>query len=85
MLAESQEAEVYGERLRIPSLLQLLALKLHALKHTRAQRFPEAFQDIEGLVRINQLDLRSEKIRQLFLKYGSLELYEKVIRACSGD
>lgn len=85
MLAESREVEMYGVRLRIPSLGHLLALKLHALKNTRAHRFLKDFQDVEGLVRINQLDLKSEKVRQLFLKYGNLELYEKVVRACSKD
>ncbi len=85
MLAESQEVEMYGVRLRIPSLTHLLALKLHALKHTRAHRFLKDFLDVEGLVRINRLDLQSERIRQLFLKYGNLELYEKVVRACSKD
>lgn len=84
MLAESRQVDIYGEQLRIPSLLHLLALKLHALKHTRAHRFLKDFQDVEGLVRINQLALQSENIRQMFLKYGTLELYEKVIRACSG-
>lgn len=85
MLAESREVDMYGEQLRIPSLQHLLALKLHALKHTRAHRFLKDFQDVEGLVRINQIDLRSETIRQLFLKYGNLELYEKVLRACSDN
>ncbi len=85
MLAASRQVEMYGVQLRIPSLLHLLALKLHALKHTRAHRFLKDFQDVEGLVRINQLDLQSQNIRQLFLKYGNLDLYEKVVRACSNE
>ncbi len=60
-----------------------MALKLHALKHTRPHRFLKDFQDLEGLVRINQLDLNSEKLRHLFLKYGTLELFEKLVCACS--
>jgi predicted nucleotidyltransferase len=83
MLAESQEVEMYGARLRIPSLEHLIALKLHALKHTRAHRFLKDFQDVEGLVLINRLELKSESIRQMFVKYGNLDLYEKVLRACS--
>ncbi len=83
MLAQSREVEIYGQLLRIPSLSHLLALKLHALKHTRAHRFLKDFQNVEGLVRMNQIDLHSEKVRQLFLKYGNLDLYEKVVRACS--
>ena len=62
-----------------------MALKLHALKHTRPQRFLKDFQDLEGLLVVNQLDPNSEKVRQLFLKYGTLELHEKVVRACSNE
>lgn len=83
MLADSRQVEMYGTPVRIPSLPHLLALKLHALKHTRPHRFLKDFQDVEGLVRINQLDLKSEKVRELFLKYGNLDLYEKVLHACS--
>lgn len=85
MLAQSRHVDLYGARLRIPSVAHLLALKLHTLKHTRGQRFLKDFLDVEGLVRLNRLDLRSEKVRELFLKYGNLELYEKVVRACSND
>ena len=31
----------------------------------------------------NHVNLHDEKWRQLFLKYGSLELYEKLLRAAS--
>ncbi|MGO8675338.1 MAG: nucleotidyltransferase [Limisphaerales bacterium] len=85
MLAASVEVNMYGARLRIPSLDHLVALKLHALKHTRAHRFLKDFQDVEGLVRTSHLDLQTESVRQLFLKYGNLELYEKFVRACSDD
>jgi predicted nucleotidyltransferase len=85
MLAASRQVEMYGARLRIPSLEHLIALKLHALQHTRPRRFLKDFQDVEGLVRINHLDLQSEKVRQMFLKYGNLDLYEKIVRACSDE
>jgi hypothetical protein len=35
MLDEAKEVEIYGERLLVPALNHLLALKLHALKHTQ--------------------------------------------------
>jgi hypothetical protein len=81
--AASREVELYGVRLRIPSLEHLLALKLHALKHGHAGRFLKDFLDVENLVRVNQLDLHSAALRELFLKYGDAELYGKVLRACS--
>ena len=69
----------------IPTLEHLLALKLHARKHTHAGRYLKDFLDVQNLVRINKIDLRSEKVRQMFLKYGTMELYEKISRACSAE
>jgi predicted nucleotidyltransferase len=85
MLAACREVEMFGASMRIPSLEHLIALKLHALKHTRAHRFLKDFQDVEGLVQVNHLDLQAINMRHLFLKYGNLELYEKVVRACAND
>jgi predicted nucleotidyltransferase len=82
MLGNAKEVEMFGEKLFIPSLEHLIALKLHALKHSHAGRFMKDFLDVENLVRANKVDLHSNSIRELFLKYGTLELYEKVSRAC---
>jgi len=49
------------------------------LKHSHLGRYLKDFLDVENLVRVNKVDLRSDKIRQLFVKYGTMELYEKVI------
>jgi hypothetical protein len=40
--------------------------------------------NFHGCSRANGVDVRSEKVRQLFQKYGTLELYEKVCRTCAG-
>ncbi len=37
--------------------------------------------DVEGLIRINHVDLKSEKMRNIFLRYGNLKLYEQISRA----
>lgn len=84
MMQASQEEDVYGARLRIPCLQHLLTLKVHALKNSHAGRFMKDFMDVENLIRIHKLDIRSEEYRVMFLKYGTPELYEKIIRASSG-
>ena len=84
MFAASREVDLYETRSRIPSLEHLIALKLHALKNTRVDRFLKDFLDVENLIRINGLDVKSETIRQLFAKYGTMELYEKVSRSLAG-
>jgi len=83
MFAASVRLEDHPTRPRIPSLDHLLALKLHALKHTRIHRFLKDFQDVVGLIECQKLDPDSEKLRQLFEKYGTMDLYEKVRRALS--
>ncbi len=79
-IAEGREVPLLGTILRIPSLDHLLALKLHALKSQSARRQFKDLNDLLCLVEINHLDLASEKYRQWFLKYGTLELYETALR-----
>ena len=42
------------------------------------------FLDVEGLVRVNKIDLKSKKMKRLFEKYGTLDLHEKISRATAG-
>src|SRR5262245_7067777 len=70
MLSAAMEVEIYGVRVKIPCLEHLLALKLHALKHGHIERYSKDLLDVEALVRANALDLRSDSMRQIFLKYG---------------
>jgi hypothetical protein len=84
IFAGSREEQLYGTRSRIPSLDHLIALKLHALKHGRFERYLKDFLDVENLILINHLDIKSENMRQLFATYGTMELYDKVSRSIAG-
>jgi len=75
---------MYGAKLKIPALEHLLALKLHALKHGHIERYSKDLMDVEGMVRANSIDMTSEKIRQIFLRYGTMKLYEQISRFTSG-
>jgi len=81
MFDSSCAVEFYGTLSRIPALEHLIALKLHALKHTRPHRFLKDFLDVQNLIHINRLDVKSENIRRLFEKYGTLHVYEKISAA----
>jgi predicted nucleotidyltransferase len=85
MLSAGLEVEMYGARVKVPALEHLLALKLHALKHSHMGRYAKDLLDVEGLVRANGLDLGTEKMRQLFLKYGTLSVYEQISRFTAGE
>lgn len=85
ILAAAQTATVQGATLRLASLEHLLALKLHALKQSRLQRFLKDFDDVIHLVQLNHMDLQSPRIRDLFIKYGNADLYGKICRACEQE
>jgi hypothetical protein len=78
MYVAGLEKDLYGVMMCIPKLEHLLALKLHALTHGRIHRYLKDYLDIENLIRINHVDLKSETMLELFRKHGTMELYEKV-------
>jgi hypothetical protein len=64
------------------SLRHLLALKCHAIKHGHCGRIVKDADDVIRLAQVNKLDLDEPSLRDLFLKHGTAELYEKVRRLC---
>ena len=85
MLAAAKPTTIGDALLQLVSLEHLLALKLHALKHSNLRRFLKDFEDVIHLVQLNKMDLRSPAIRDLFLKYGNEDLYGKILYACEND
>jgi hypothetical protein len=69
----------------VVSLMHLLALKCHAVKHGHAGRVAKDAEDVIQLIQNNRLDPDAETIRELFLKHGTEEFYEKIRRACRRD
>jgi predicted nucleotidyltransferase len=81
MREASIRKHVQGAEVLLVSLEHLIALKLHALKHSNLRRFMKDFEDVLNLVQIHKINLHSPKIRDLFLKYGNEDLYQKICRA----
>lgn len=80
MWEASEERDFGGSVGRVPCLDHLLALKLHALKQALPHRTAKDAEDVEILIRRHGLDLRDPRYEQLFLKYGTRELYETFLR-----
>jgi len=80
MWQASEERDFGADRARVPCLDHLLALKLHALKQAQAHRTSKDADDVEMLARRNRLNLRDPRYEQLFLKYGTREIYETFLR-----
>lgn len=68
---------IAGEQFLVPSLENLIALKLHSIKHN-TQREIHDLPDIVNLIRINKLNYKSSEFRLLCEKFGDLTLYNKI-------
>lgn len=55
-------------------------LKLHSLRYGLSHRTAKDAEDIEVLVRRNKVNIQDPRYEQLFLKYGTRELYETFLR-----
>ncbi len=66
----------------VVSLMHLLALKCHVIKHGHAGRIVKDTEDVIRLIQNNRLDPDAQTVREIFLNHGTKPLYEKVRRAC---
>jgi predicted nucleotidyltransferase len=80
MFSETRPSQIAGGNVQIPVLEHLLALKLHALKNSHTRRFLKDFEDVCNLVQANKIDMRSAEFKELVLKFGNEDLYEKLLR-----
>jgi len=82
LLAEAVPAPPSAAGAKIVSLQHLIALKCHSIKHGHQGRIVKDADDVIRLVQANRLDVNDPGIRELFLKHGTMELYEKIRRTC---
>ena len=71
--------------LRIVSAEHLVALKLHVLKQDLEHRRLRDFLDVVDVIKQNKLDLHGPEMLELFEKFGTPELYQKIKRGCEGQ
>lgn len=81
ILKEAREISIAGEKFLVPALNHIIALKLHAIKYNPKVREYKDLSDIINMIRINNLDYKDKDFRELCLKYGTEELYKKIINA----
>jgi hypothetical protein len=79
------EAEVEGTTVKVVALLHLIALKCHALLHSKSMRRLKDMDDLIHLILINGLDLNEPGLRATILKHGNVEIYEQLRRACTDE
>lgn len=81
ILKESKEIEIANQKLLVPSLNHLIALKLHSIKYNPKLRLSRDLPDIINLIRINDLGYQNDEFKELCLKFGSNEIYSKILEA----
>jgi hypothetical protein len=69
------DAEIYGYTLKVPALLDLIAMKIFALSQNLTRRMAKDLPDIGYLTVLNNLDLETD-IKPICNKFGSPEIYE---------
>ena len=74
-----KEISIAGQKFIVPSLNHLIALKLHAIKYNPKIREYKDLADIIDLIRINKLNIKDAELKKLCLKYGTEELYKKIL------
>jgi len=81
IIEEGKEVEVVGEKLIIPSINHLIALKLHAIKHNPKNRMWKDLPDIIRLIKINKVDYKSSAFKDICLKYGNMKIYKVIMKS----
>lgn len=60
-------------------------MKLHALKHGPFERKMKDYLDLDHLIRVNHVDLKSDAMRRIFGRHGTPDLYEKLSRTSARE
>ena len=79
IIKDGKEISIARQKFIIPSLYNLIALKLHSIKYNPKIRESRDLPDIINLIRINEIDFKSKEFRELCLKYGTKEIYNKIL------
>ncbi len=74
-----------GTEAPIPTALNLIALKIHAIRHGPAERRNKDWLDIENLVRAIGMDPRGQDLHEVFHRQDTPELYAEFLKRCIHD
>lgn len=79
IIKEGKIIEIAEQKVTIPCLNHLIALKLHAIKYNPKIREFKDFLDIAELIKVNKVDVKGDDFKNLCLTYGTEELYNKIL------
>lgn len=77
---DGKEISIAKQKFLVPSLENLIALKLHSVKYNQKSREYKDLPDIINLIKMNNVNCKTKKFHELCLKYGTEELYKKIVK-----
>lgn len=80
MVKEQEKTEIAGYPFTVLSLNHLIAMKLHAIKNNPEGRERWDLRDILELIKANRVDIKDPHFRDSCVKYGSEEIYKKILQ-----
>ena len=78
IIKDGEKAFIAGYEFIVPSVFHLIALKLHAIKSNKQREYKDLV-DIIDLIRNNNIDIKNRDFKELCLKYGTEQLYNRII------
>lgn len=79
IIKEGKQISIAQQKFIIPCLNHLIALKLHAIKYNPKIREYKDLSDVIELIKINKINVKTNEFKSLCLKYGTEELYNKIL------
>lgn len=79
MIHDADRTNIAGVELMVPSLMHLIALKLHAIKNNPNREFRDLI-DIFDLIKNNKVEVSTDEFRLFCLKFGTSDVYNKIVR-----
>ena len=81
IVSEGCKIKIAEQEFIVPSLEHLIALKLHSIKYNQRFRLSRDLPDIINLLRINEVGIEEANFKELCLKYGTEEIYQKILES----
>ncbi len=74
IILDAKEVAIGKHKFIIPSLMNMIALKLHSLKHNFDIRRAKNLLDIVSLIKLNKENAKAKDFHQLCLKYANEDI-----------
>ncbi len=81
ILKNGNKITIAKQEFFVPSLYNLIALKLHSIKYNQKIRLIRDLPDIINLVIINKINVKEDQFKEMCLKYGTQDIYQKILEA----